>query len=61
DVVVGIARHPDKLQRALDYGTDFVINSSDKSAKDIRNEFRDLCKANGLPSNWGWKIFEMTG
>jgi 6-hydroxycyclohex-1-ene-1-carbonyl-CoA dehydrogenase len=61
DVVVGIARHQDKLQRALQYGTDYVINSTDKSVKDIRNEFRDLCKEHGLPSNWGWKIFEMTG
>ncbi len=61
DVVVGIARHPDKLQRALQYGADYVINSTDKSVKDIRNEFRDLCKEHGLPSNWGWKVFEMTG
>jgi 6-hydroxycyclohex-1-ene-1-carbonyl-CoA dehydrogenase len=61
ETVVGIARHPDKLQRALEFGTDYVINSTDKSVKDIRNEFRDLCKANGMPSNWGWKIFEMTG
>ncbi len=61
EAVVGIARHPDKLERALEYGTDYVINSTDKSPKDIRNEFRDLCKENGLPSNWGWKIFEMTG
>jgi 6-hydroxycyclohex-1-ene-1-carbonyl-CoA dehydrogenase len=61
EAVVGIARHPDKLQRALEYGTDFVINSTDKSPKDIRNEFRELCKANGLPHNWGWKIFEVTG
>jgi len=61
EVVVGIARHPDKLERALEFGTDYVINSTDKSPKDIRNEFRDLCKENGLPSNWGWKIFEMTG
>ena len=61
EVVVGIARHPDKLERALEFGTDYVINSTDKSPKDIRNEFRGLCKENGLPSNWGWKIFEMTG
>ena len=61
EAVVGIARHPDKLERALDYGTDYVINSTDKSVKDIRNEFRELCKANGLNSKWGWKIFEMTG
>ena len=59
--VVGIARHPDKLERALQYGADYVINSTDKNAGDIRNEFRDLCKEHGLPSNWGWKIFEMTG
>ena len=61
DVVVGIARHPDKLERALKYGTDYVINSRDKDAGTIRNEFRDLCKEHGLPNNWGWKIFEMTG
>ncbi|HID61523.1 MAG TPA: 6-hydroxycyclohex-1-ene-1-carbonyl-CoA dehydrogenase [Anaerolineae bacterium] len=60
-VVVGIARNPEKLERALKYGADFVINSTDKSAKDIRNEFRALCKANGLPHNYGWKIFEVTG
>jgi 6-hydroxycyclohex-1-ene-1-carbonyl-CoA dehydrogenase len=60
-VVVGIARHPEKLKRALNYGADFVINSTDKSPKDIRDEFRGLCKENGLPSNWGWKVFEMTG
>jgi 6-hydroxycyclohex-1-ene-1-carbonyl-CoA dehydrogenase len=59
--VVGIARNPEKLERALKYGADFVINSTEKSAKDIRNEFRDLCKANGLPHNYGWKIFEVTG
>jgi 6-hydroxycyclohex-1-ene-1-carbonyl-CoA dehydrogenase len=59
--VVGIARNPEKLERALKYGADFVINSTDKSARDIRSEFRDLCKANGLPHNYGWKIFEVTG
>jgi 6-hydroxycyclohex-1-ene-1-carbonyl-CoA dehydrogenase len=61
EVVVGIARHPDKLERALKYGADYVISSRDKDASAVRNEFRDLCKAHGLPNNWGWKIFEMTG
>jgi 6-hydroxycyclohex-1-ene-1-carbonyl-CoA dehydrogenase len=60
-VVVGIARNPEKLQRALQYGADYVINSTDKSVDDIRNEFRALCKEHGLPHNYGWKIFEMTG
>jgi len=59
--VVGIARNPEKLERALEYGTDYVINSTDKSAKDVRNEFRALCKENGLPHNYGWKIFEVSG
>jgi len=59
--VVGIARNPEKLKRALEYGADFVISSADKSPKDIRNEFTELCKANGLPHNYGWKIFEVTG
>jgi 6-hydroxycyclohex-1-ene-1-carbonyl-CoA dehydrogenase len=61
EAVVGIARSPEKLERALQYGADYVINSTDKSAKDIRNEFRALCKENGLPHNYGWKIFEVTG
>jgi 6-hydroxycyclohex-1-ene-1-carbonyl-CoA dehydrogenase len=59
--VVGIARNPEKLQRALEYGADYVISSADKSVDEIRNEFRALCKENGLPHNYGWKIFEVTG
>ena len=46
--VIGIARNPEKLKRALNYGADFVISSQDKAIKDIRNEFRDICKKNGL-------------
>jgi 6-hydroxycyclohex-1-ene-1-carbonyl-CoA dehydrogenase len=60
-VVVGIARNPEKLERALQYGADYVISSADKSVDEIRNEFRALCKENGLPHNYGWKIFEVTG
>lgn len=59
--VIGIARDPEKLKRALKYGADFVINSTGKDADAIRNEFRELCKANGLPHNYGWIIFEVTG
>jgi hypothetical protein len=46
--VIGIARNPEKLQRALKYGADFVISTQDKQIKDIRNEFREICKKNGL-------------
>ncbi len=33
----------------------------DKTARDVRDEFRSYCKEKGLPSNYGWKIFEWTG
>jgi 6-hydroxycyclohex-1-ene-1-carbonyl-CoA dehydrogenase len=59
--VVGIARDQEKLERALKYGADYVINSSGKNENDIRNEFRELCKGHGLPSNYGWTVFEVTG
>ena len=58
--VVGIARNKEKLERALNYGADFCINSTDKDARDMSKEFRGYCKENGLP-NTGWKIFEVTG
>ena len=58
--VVGIARNQEKLDRALKYGADFCINSTDKDARAVSNEFRNYCKENGLP-NFGWKIFEVTG
>ncbi len=58
--VVGIARNQEKLDRALKYGADFVINSTDKDARAISKEFKGMCKGNGLP-NFGWKIFEITG
>jgi 6-hydroxycyclohex-1-ene-1-carbonyl-CoA dehydrogenase len=58
--VVGIARNQEKLDRALKFGTDFVINSTDKDANAVSKEFRGLCKDKGLPMT-GWKIFEVTG
>ncbi len=58
--VVGIARNKQKLERALQFGADFVINSTDKDARTVSKEFRGLCKQNGLPG-FGWKIFEVTG
>ncbi len=58
--VIGIARNPERLKRALSYGADFVISSADKEVKDVVKEFRGLSKEQGLP-NYGWKIFEITG
>ncbi len=59
--VIGMGRNPEKLKRALQYGVDFVINSTGKDARTVRNDFREICKANGLPHNYLWKIFEVTG
>jgi 6-hydroxycyclohex-1-ene-1-carbonyl-CoA dehydrogenase len=58
--VIGIARNQEKLDRALKFGADFVINSTDKDPKAVSQEFRGISKANGLPGT-GWKIFEVTG
>ncbi len=58
--VIGIARNQEKLDRALNFGADFIINSTDKDVKAVSKEFKGICKANGLP-NFGWKIFEVTG
>jgi len=58
--VIGIARNQEKLDRALKFGADFVINSKDKDAKAVSKEFKAICKENELP-NYGWKIFEVTG
>ena len=58
--VIGIARNPEKLKRALSYGADFVISSTDREVKDVVKEFRGISKEQGLP-NFGWKIFEVTG
>ncbi|PIP37642.1 MAG: 6-hydroxycyclohex-1-ene-1-carbonyl-CoA dehydrogenase [Desulfobacterales bacterium CG07_land_8_20_14_0_80_52_14] len=58
--VVGIARNQERLERALKYGADFVINSTDKDVKAVSDDFKGICKKNGLPG-FGWKIFEVTG
>lgn len=59
--VVAIDLDREKLERMLGYGADLFISSAGKSAKDIRGEFSGLCKEHGLPHNYGWKIFEVTG
>ncbi len=61
DPVICIDLDQEKLERSLKHGADLIINSKDKTPKEIRNEFRALCKEHGLPHNYGWKIFEVTG
>jgi 6-hydroxycyclohex-1-ene-1-carbonyl-CoA dehydrogenase len=59
--VIGLDVAEEKLQRALEFGATHVINADKKGAKDIREEFKTLCKTNQMPSNYEWKIFECTG
>jgi 6-hydroxycyclohex-1-ene-1-carbonyl-CoA dehydrogenase len=59
--VIGTGRSPAKLDRAMQYGATRVINTAGKDVKAIRDEVRTYCKEKGLPSNYGWKIFEWTG
>ncbi len=59
--VIGIDIDETKLERALQYGANFVINSKDKDPKAVKDEFKNLCKSNNLPHNYRWKIFEVTG
>ena len=59
--VIGVARNPEKLKRALDFGADFIMSTVDKEPRDIQKEFRGLCKENGLEAGYGWKIFEVSG
>ncbi len=59
--VIAVDIVEEKLDRALKFGATHAINSMNKSPKDIKNEFKALCKENGFPSNYGWKIFEVTG
>ncbi len=60
--VIGIARNPEKLKRALEFGATHTIQStSDKDPRAIKDEFRVYCSEKGIPNNYGWKIFEWTG
>ncbi|MFZ3046765.1 MAG: 6-hydroxycyclohex-1-ene-1-carbonyl-CoA dehydrogenase [Desulfatirhabdiaceae bacterium] len=58
--VIGIDIDQDKLDRSLQFGADFVINSKGKDPRDVAKEYKGLCKSHGLPG-YGWKIFEVTG
>ena len=60
-IVIGVDIDEEKLSRALGYGADATINSRGKSPKEVQEAFRAICKEKGVPHNWGWKIFEVSG
>lgn len=59
--VIGIGRNEEKLAMMRSYGADFTINPKGLGHKEVRELFKGYCKDNGLPSTYGWKIFEVTG
>ncbi|MFA4969126.1 MAG: 6-hydroxycyclohex-1-ene-1-carbonyl-CoA dehydrogenase [Sulfuritalea sp.] len=59
--VIGIDINADKLEFMKGYGADFTINPKGKSPKEVKEGFKAYCKEKGIPSNYGWKIFEVTG
>ncbi len=60
NTVIGIDINQDRLDTMLKNGADFIINSMDKSARDVSGELKAYRKENGLPTH-GWKIFEASG
>jgi 6-hydroxycyclohex-1-ene-1-carbonyl-CoA dehydrogenase len=59
--VIGIDINEEKLEFMKGYGADFTINPKGKSPKEVKELFKAYCKEKGIPSNYGWKIFEVTG
>lgn len=59
--VVATGRNPEKLARTLEFGATHTINTKGLSAREVKDAFKAYCKQAGLPSNYGWKIFEVTG
>lgn len=59
--VIGIDINDEKLDIMKGYGADFTINPRGKTAKEVKDLFKGYCKEQGLPANYGWKIFEVTG
>ena len=59
--VIGIDINEEKLEFMKGYGADFTINPKGKTPKEVKELFKAWCKEKGIPSNYGWKIFEVTG
>jgi 6-hydroxycyclohex-1-ene-1-carbonyl-CoA dehydrogenase len=59
--VIGIDINEEKLEFMKGFGADFTINPKGKTPKEVKEVFKAYCKEKGIPSNYGWKIFEVTG
>lgn len=60
-VVIGIDVNQPKLERGLNFGLDYIINSKELDFKGVKAAIKDAAKKSGVPGNWGWTIFECSG
>lgn len=60
-VVIGIDINEEKLEFMKGYGADATLNPKGQSTKEVKERFKAICKEKGVPANYGWKIFEVTG
>ncbi len=58
--VVAVDRVAEKLEKSLEFGATATINTTGKTIKEIRDEFKAYCKEKKLP-NFGWKFIDCTG
>jgi 6-hydroxycyclohex-1-ene-1-carbonyl-CoA dehydrogenase len=59
--VIGIDINDTKLKMMEKYGADATINPKGKGVKEVREAVKAIAKQRNIPSNWGWKVFEVTG
>lgn len=59
--VIGIDIDQERLERTKEYGADGIINCMGIDAKEVKAQFKAICKERGVASNYGWKIFEVSG
>ncbi|HOC37923.1 MAG TPA: 6-hydroxycyclohex-1-ene-1-carbonyl-CoA dehydrogenase [Thermodesulfobacteriota bacterium] len=61
EAVIAIDIVEDKLELALKFGATHTINAKGKTEKDVKADYKAICKQNGWPSHYDWKIFEVSG
>jgi len=60
-VVIGLDVDQARLERNLNFGADEVVNIKGLDQKAVKDAIKEIAKKRGVPSNYGWKIFECSG
>lgn len=61
DIVIGVARDEDRLERLAPFGLDHGVSVKGRSADAVRHDIWRACKGLGANPRWSWKIFEVSG